>query len=226
MAAPEASTHDNTDENPDDSTQANTQDDLKKVFGGKVAEKDEASLKLVILRDVAIASVLLSVFAAAETWATVSGLAFAALLSTIDGFLVGAAAGALAHEWGHFAGARLGGGHAPLKPITGFLPLYDFDYANNDKKSFNWMGIGGNLAHWSVVLIFLVALPMNSPGTAALVAGAVGFAAFSSIIEFPVIRKSLDGMGSLESLGTIPRDFVSRTMPWAVGAAVLTFLVL
>jgi hypothetical protein len=201
-------------------------EDLKKTFGGSVAAQDEASLSLVVLRDVAIVSALLSLFAAAEAWATVSGLAFAALLSTVNGFLVGAATNALGHEWGHFAGARLGGGHAPLKPIGGFLPLFDFDYASNDKRAFDWMSIGGNAVHFGVPILYFVALPMNSPGTAALVAGAAGFAVFSGIIEIPVIRKSLAGMGSLESLGTIPRDFVQRTLPWALGSAFLIFLVL
>lgn len=200
--------------------------ELKEIFGGEIAKQDQASLRLVVLRDVAVASALLSLFGAAETWAAVSGLAFPALLSTVNGFLVGAATGAIAHEWGHFAGARLGGGHAPLKPIGGFFPIYDFDYKNNGKQAFDWMSIGGNLAHAAVPLVYLLALPTNSPGTAALVAGAVGFAVFSSIIEIPVIRSSLSGKGSLESLATIPRDFLSRTMPWAVGAALLVFLVL
>jgi len=205
---------------------ANVSDDLGKAFSGKIAEKDQASLLLVGIRDVAIVSALLSLFAAAEAWATVSELAFASLLATVDGLLVGAATCALAHEWGHFAGARLGGGHAPLKPLGGFLPLFDFDYKNNDARAFDWMGIGGNLAHVAVPLIYFIALPMNGPGTAALVAGAFGFAVFSSIIEWPVIKKSRAGMNGLEALGTIPKDFVQRTTPYALGAAALAFLVL
>ena len=211
------------DEAPDAS---NISEGLEKAFSGKIEAEDQASLFLVSLRDVAIVSALLSLFAAAEAWASVSGLAFAGLLATVDGFLVGLATCALAHEWGHFAGARLGGGHAPLKPISGFLPLFDFDYKNNDKRSFEWMGIGGNMAHIAVPLIYFLALPMNGPGTAALVAGAFGFAVFSSVIEIPVIQKSRAGMGALESLGTIPKDFVRRTTPWAVGSAILAFLVL
>lgn len=201
-------------------------EDLERTFGRGVAEQDQASLALVVLRDVAIASALLSLFAAAEAWASVSGLAFAALLATIDGFLVGAATCALAHEWGHFVGARLGGGHAPLKPIGGFLPLFDFDYKNNDQRAFEWMGIGGNAAHVAVPVLYFIALPTQGPGTAALVAGAVGFAVFSSIIEWPVIRRSREGKSALESLGTIPRHFVKQTLPWAIGAAALVFLLL
>lgn len=230
MTAPQTSTDETVDDTQGGAASAAHGDDisgdLKEVFGGKIAKQDEASLRLVILRDVAIVSALLSIFGAAETWASVSKLAFPALLSTINGFLVGAATTAVAHEWGHFAGARLGGGHAPLKPIGGLFPIFDFDYANNGKQAFDWMSIGGNLAHVAVPLVYLFALPTNTPGTAALVAGAVGFAVFSSIIEIPVIRSSMSGKGSLESLGTIPRDFVSRTMPWAVGAALLVFLVL
>lgn len=201
-------------------------EDLARTFSKPVAEKDQARLGLVVLRDVAIAAALLSLFAAAEAWASVSGLAFAALLATIDGFLVGAATNALAHEWGHFAGARLGGGHAPLRPIGGFLPLFDFDYQKNDERAFLWMGYGGNAAHVAVPLIYLFAVAGGGPGTDALVAGAFGFAVFSSIVEWPVIRKSRAGMGSLASLGTIPKDFVSRAMPWAIGSAFLLFVIL
>jgi hypothetical protein len=214
----------NADESSD--RPAGASEDVARAFSRPVAERDEASLALVALRDVALASVLLSIFGAAEAWAQVSGLAFASLIATLDGFLVGAATCALAHEWGHFAGARLGGGHAPLKPISGFLPLYDFDYANNDRRAFDWMGIGGNIAHISVPLLYLFAVGASGPGTAALVAGATGFAVFSSVIEWPVIRRSRAGMGALEALGTIPRDFVSRTLPWALGSALLIFLVL
>lgn len=191
-----------------------------------VAAEDEATLSLVILRDVAVVSALLTLWGAAETWAAVSGLALAALVSTVNGFLVGAASGALLHEWGHFAGARLGGGHAPLKPIGGFLPIFDFDYANNATRAFDWMGIGGNIAHWSVVLLFLFALPQTGPGSAALVAGALGFAVFASTVEIPVIRKSRQGLSGIEALGSIPRDFVKRYVPIAVGSGFVAFLIL
>lgn len=196
------------------------------VSQGAVATEDQASLGLVAVRDVAIVSGLLSLFGAAEAWAEVSGLAFASLVATIDGFLVGAATGALAHEWGHFIGARLGGGHAPLRPITGFLPLYDFDYANNPPRAFEWMSLGGNGAHVAVPLVYLVAIGATGPGTAALIAGATGFAVFSSIIEWPVIAKARAGTPGLEALATIPQDFVPRTLPWALGSALLVFLVL
>jgi hypothetical protein len=195
-------------------------------LGAKVAAKDEAKLSLVILRDVALVSALLSLFAAAEAWATVSGLALASLLSSVDGLLVGAATAALLHEWGHFAGARLSGGHAPLKPVAGFFPIFDFDYKNNDARAFDWMSLGGNLGDICVVLFFFFALPMTSPGAAALVAGAFGFAVFAGAIEFPVIRKARAGMTGIEALGTIPKDFLRRYSRWGMAAAAVAFVLL
>jgi hypothetical protein len=132
----------------------------------------------------------------------------------------------LLHEWGHFAGARLAGGHAPLKPVGGFFPIFDFDYANNDARAFDWMSIGGNLGDISVVLLFFFALPMSSPGAAALVAGAFGFAVFATAIEFPVIQKARSGMTGIEALSTIPKDFLRRYSRWGMAAAAVAFVLL
>ncbi len=188
--------------------------------------EDRASLALVALRDLALASGLLSLFAGAQAWATTSGLVLAGLVATFDGFLVGAALGALAHEWGHFIGARQAGAIAPLRSIRDFLPLYEYDYAHNDARAFLWMSVGGNLAHALVVVLLLASLPMDTLGTAALVSGAFGFAVFSSAIEIPVIRRARAGADPLEALGSIPKDFVARYLPWSIGAGLLLFILL
>ncbi len=185
----------------------------------KVAARDEARLSLVILRDVALVAVFLSLFAGAESWSTISRLKLAKILSVVDGLLVGVAIAALAHEWGHFLGARLGGGHAPLKPLSGFLPLYDFDYARNDARSFLWMSYGGNFAHALVVVVLWMFVPTRSMGPAALVAGAFGFAVFSSLVEIPVIQQARRGVPALEALGSIPKNFVTKYLPWSLAAA-------
>ena len=188
---------------------------------------DRARLSLVALRDIAAVAAVLSLFAAAEAWSLASGLALAGGLAVLDGFLVGGAVGAVAHEWGHFVGARWwGGGSAPLRPIGSMFPLFDYDYAHNDARAFDGMSVGGNLAHWAVVLLLLALLPLDTPGTRALASGAFGFAVFSSLVEVPVIRKSRGGMAPLEALGSIPRDFLKRYLPWAVGAGLLLFLLL
>lgn len=191
-----------------------------------VATRDQTRLSLAIVRDVAIVSAALSLFAAAESWSTISRLLIAKVLSVVDGLLVGAAIGALVHEWGHFIGARLGGGHAPLKPFKQILPLYDFDYARNDQRSFVWMSIGGNVAHALVVVVLLVLVPTDTMGPAALVAGAFGFAVFSSLVEFPVIRSAQRGVPPLEALAVIPKNFVARYLPTALIAAFAAYALL
>jgi len=191
-----------------------------------VAEQDQAKLSQVILRDVAILAALLSLFAAAETWATASGLGLASLLSVVDGLLVGVATAGLLHEWGHFAGARLAGGHAPLKPIGSFPTLFDFDYKNNDSRAFDWMSIGGNAADIAAVLVLFFALPVSTPGQAALVAGAFGFAVFAASVEFPVIRKARSGMTGIQALSTLPRDFFARYSRRGAIAAAIAFVIL
>ncbi len=201
-------------------------DRLAALANAVVAEEDEARLSLVLLRDVAIVAALLSLFAAAEAWASQSGLGLARLLSVVDGLLVGAGVAAMFHEWGHFIGARLAGGHAPLKPVAAFLPLFDFDYANNDARAFDWMSIGGNAGDIGAVLLFFLALPHESSGIAALIAGAFGFAVFAGAIEFPVIRKARSGMSGLEALATIPRDFFERYVRWGLAAALAAYLLL
>ena len=187
---------------------------------------DRAPLALIVLRDVAIVAAALSLFAAADSWRMLTGSGLAALLSVVDGLLVGAGVSALLHEWGHWIGARLGGAVAPLKPMKGFLPLFDFDYARSSDEAFRAMSIGGNLGHAFVLAVFVLALPLGSPGQVALVAGSLGFAVFASSIEIPVILRSRQGASSLEALGTIPRDFVKRHGRYGLGAALVTLLVL
>lgn len=187
---------------------------------------DQAALWKVALRDIAILSGALSLFAAADLWRASTGLALAGMLSVVDGLLVGLATGALVHEWGHYIGARLAGAAAPLRPMKGMLPLFDFDYAASKPNEFMGLSIGGNVGHWLVVVLFAVALPLDSPGQVALVSAAMGFAVFSSSVEFPVILRAWEGGTAIESLGVIPKDFVRRYGRFALLATAATFVIL
>jgi hypothetical protein len=187
---------------------------------------DATRLWIVVLRDVAILAAALSLFAAADAWSLLTGTALSGALSVVDGLLVGLLWTGLVHEWGHFAGARITGGTAPLRPATAFLPLFDFDYARNTQQQFRGMSIGGNVAHWLVVLVLLLGLPLETVGQIALASGAFGFAVFASSIELPVIRHSYNGVPSLDALSRIPKDFVKRNGTWGLLAAALAFIVL
>lgn len=192
----------------------------------KVAEADEASIWMIVLRDVAIVAALLTLFGAADTWARISYLGVAKFVSVVVGLLVGAALPALGHEWGHFIGARLGGGHAPLKPLQAFPQLYDFDYKRNDSKSFRWMSYGGSLGNWGTVLLLAWLIPLVEAGPVALVSGGIGFCVFTALVEWPVIQRSKEGLGGWDALMTIPSDFQTRYLPWALGATFGVFFVL
>jgi hypothetical protein len=187
---------------------------------------DATRLWIVVARDVAILAAGFSLFAAADAWHTLTGTALSAGLSLVDGLLVGFLLTGLLHEWGHFAGARLTGGIAPLRPATAFLPLFDFDYERNTPQQFNGMSIGGNAAHWLVFFVLLLGLPLSTVGQVALASSAFGFAVFASSIEFPVIWHAYHGLSAVEALAKIPKDFVRRNGSYGLAAAAVAFLVL
>jgi len=66
------------------------------------------------------------------------------------------ALGTLAHEWGHFAGARWFGGIAPTRPMRSLFPIFDLDLQNSDPRAFGAMSVGGNPGHSAVVLVALL----------------------------------------------------------------------
>ena len=221
-----------TAEKSDDSSLDGGPDPETKTDAGRssrpasLAESDEAPLALMALRDFAAFSVLLAIFGGADSWARTTGLGLAYFVTATFGALAGALTAGMWHEWGHFIGARLAGGRSPLKPIRSFPQVFDFDYERNTAKSFDWMSIGGNVGNWAAALCFALALPLGSIGPDALVAGAVGFCVFTSLVEFPVIRRSQAGMPGIDALRTIPKDFINRYLPYALGAGLLTFALL
>jgi hypothetical protein len=161
----------------------------------------------VALRDLALVAAALSLWAAADAWYLLTGLEFANSLAIVDGILVGLALASLGHEWGHYAGARATDAKARLVRTDALSLLrFRYDMEANDSRQFNAMSIGGNVAHWSVVVLLFLALPMDSPGRIALIAGAFGFAIFATVTEAPVIARSARGMSPRESLGLLDRE--------------------
>ena len=189
------------------------------------ATADASGLFTVALRDFAFVIAALSLWAGADAWFQVTEAGFAAFLSSGAGLLAGAFMAAQLHEWGHFAGARISGGTAPIAPASGIVPLFNFDFGRSNDRHFRWMSVGGNLAHWFVVLALVVLIPGGSPGQLALQCGAFGFALFASSIEFPVIRHAFDGMPGTEALATITPAGLARS-GWIGLAGALTAFVL
>ena len=177
-------------------------------------------------RDAAIALAALSLFAAADAWHGATGLFFAALLACVDGALVGAGLGLLSHEWGHFAGARWSGGIAPTRDLAKIFPIFDFDMQHSGAASFRAMSWGGNLAHWSWVLLIVLLVPVDTPGRTSLLAGALGFAVFATTSELPVIWRAHSGASPIESFQGLTGEKLRRNRNLGIAVGAVAFLLL
>lgn len=204
-------------------------DYFAETFTAEAPLEDATAMWKPALRDTGIVLTLLSLFAAADAWYSITGTTFAATVSVLDGIFVGGLLTGLIHEWGHLAGARLSNARSPLGSATS-LPVFIFDMKNNSDEQFQSMSIGGNVAHWLTFLVLLLALPLNTPGTVALVCSSFGFATFASTLEVPVILGSRRGMKSVEALALIAQpDLESafkRGASIGVGAAVVLSFIL
>jgi hypothetical protein len=198
---------------------------VKEIEASQTGTKsaDVTRVSRLALRDGAIALAALSLFAAADAWYAVSRLPAAALLSVLDGLAVGYGLGLLAHEWGHFAGARWGGGIAPTTKLTQLFPIFLLDMQRSPDRAFKAMSLGGNIAHWSAVALFVLWAPLDAPGRVALASGAFAFAFGASTTEFPVIGRSFGGASPTESFSGLTGAKLRRNRWIGYGAGALLF---
>lgn len=195
-----------------------------KELGEEKTNADVTPVSRLALRDGGIALAALSLWAASDAWHTATGLGAASLLSVLDGVAAGYAITLLAHEWGHFAGARWGGGIAPTTRITRLFPIFVMDLQRSPVQAFQAMSVGGNLAHWAAVLLLFTWVPIDSPGRLALACGAFAFAFGASVTEFPVIRRSFAGASPVESFKGLSRATLRRDRWIGIAAGALLFV--
>lgn len=194
--------------------------------GAYEAPPDVTPVSKLAQRDGAIVLAALSLFAAADAWYIATDSSFAALVALLDGLVVGGVVTFAAHEWGHFAGARFGGGIAPTTSFTTFFPLFNFDMKRSDPGAFRAMSVAGNVAHWGVVVLFLLLLALDTPGQIALASSAFGFAVFASTTEFPIIQRAYSGASPIESFAGFSGEKLRRNRWVGVGAGLLMFWIL
>ena len=176
---------------------------------GAGTTSQEPTLYTMILKDLGVVFAAISIWAAAETWYQSSGLFIAQIISIGDALLVGVLIAILAHEWGHYAGAKFSKAVAPRVSAKGLSFFrFEFDYDKNDNDQFHQMTYGAHIAHWSAFLIFFIALPMDSLGAISLVGAIFGFIVFASIIEYNIVKDTWTGMAPSERLAQLgPEDF-------------------
>ena len=169
--------------------------------------KAEPGLTGMLLRDLALVFGALSLWAAADTWYVVTGLWFAMVVAVGDAILVGLLLAALAHEWGHYLGAVRSDAKAQRVAPKGLsLFRFDFDYQANSHHQFHMMTLGGHILHWSMLLLLVVALPLDTLPRIALVSAVFAFVVFATFIEYNITKDTRAGADPGERLAALSAD--------------------
>jgi hypothetical protein len=157
----------------------------------RARKKDRANMKKIGGWHAAAVIAALTLFGAAHTWAQFSDWLLAGIVSLAAAFLAGTVLSSIAHEWGHFTGARLSGAVSPVlsKPVRLFF-MFRFDMEANSVNQALAMSWGGLIGSWSLVLLLLVLVPLDSWASALLLATVVGRAVNASAFEVPVIIRT------------------------------------
>ncbi|MEZ5502065.1 MAG: hypothetical protein R3E50_05180 [Halioglobus sp.] len=171
-----------------------------------------------------VALAALSLFAAADSWNTVTGLALAGLLCIVTGALAGVTLTTLVHEWFHLLGARYAGAAYDI-PTRQSLFVYDWDFHANTPRQFLVMSVAGTVGGLLAVLLLWTAVPADTWGRAALRGGAIASVVFAAFIEWPVIKRVRGGADPLGELSKIDQPLLSRSFNAAgIAGIVMTLL--
>ena len=152
----------------------------------------------------------LSLFAAADSWSTVTGLGIAGFLCLLTGALAGVTITTLIHEWFHYLGARFTGASYDIPDKQGLF-LFDWDFGENQLRQFFIMSVAGSVGGLVAVVLLWNAVPADSWGRAALHAGALAGFVFGSCIEWPVLRRTWESGEPLAELSKIDQRVLTRS---------------
>tara|TARA_A100001037_G_scaffold300393_1_gene327847 strand:- start:501 stop:1265 length:765 start_codon:yes stop_codon:yes gene_type:complete len=176
----------------------------------------------------AAAMAALTLFGAGDLWAIESGLFLAGFVSIANGIIAGYVLAYLAHEWGHFTGARFANARSPvLKQTRQFFFMFEFDMARNSVSQFLSMSRGGPAANWLLALTLWTILPGNTAGQAMLVAASTAIAISVSVFEVPIIRRvQAGGDPGTELRQQLERGVLTTGRNIGIAAGAVLFLIL
>jgi len=161
------------------------------------------------LRDATLVVATLALWRADAALRADGGL-LAVLVAVAAGVMT-AVAGYLAHEWGHFLGARAGGSALRLPTSAREVFLFNFDVRRSTPAQFVLMSSGGFAASLIVVVLLLAVLPL--PSLSSLIAlglTAAGVVA-TAVLEVPPFVRVLRG-------GPLPRGAAYASEPAGTSA--------
>lgn len=180
--------------------------------------RDRARLKKVGLKHAAAVLAALTLWGAADVWATESGLLIAEIVALLNAVFAGTIIAYLAHEWGHFAGARLSKAVSPvLKQPESFF-MFNFKDELNSEGQFLAMSMGGSAANWTLAIVVFFMLPLDTWSQALIFATVTSIAVSVSVFEFPIINRVAYGASPKETVDQRTRE--SGTTPRYIGIAV------
>ena len=181
------------------------------AVGSDLDGPSEPGLAGMLIRDIAVILAALSVWAAADTWHQATGLWLAEAVAVGDAILVGLLLASLFHEWGHYAGAASSGASTTrVAPVGLSFFRFNFNYADNDLRQFHWMTYGGHVLHWSILILLLIAIPLDSLGRIALVSAVFGFVVFATFIEVNILRQTFAGEDPESVLNALTTEDIKK----------------
>ena len=167
-----------------------------------------------------IVILLLSLFAAADSWHALTGWALAALLACATGAVAGFAVTTVLHEWFHWLGGVVSGGAYTIPAKTGLF-VFDWQFEQNSVRQFYVMSIGGNVGGLLAVIILAQAIDLDAPGRVALLAGALASFTFAAIIEWPILVRTRASGNPFQELSAITPGVLGRAAAGALLAGIL-----
>ena len=194
-----------TSANPEEEQETGATDEptLNEQMEALAADGPAPNMGFTILRDLALIFALLTLWGAGDAWSQSSGLVLAGFVALGNAIFIGLALGAIFHEWGHYIGARASGGKVTLIAPRGLsIFRFMFDFEENDRRQFHWMTYGGWIAHWGIVILLALFIPLDTSNRVALISAAAAFAFFAMAIELPVIMDSMKGTDPQEALAS------------------------
>ena len=189
--------------------------------------RDRKRLRSVAIKHGAYVLAAFTLWGAADAWASTTGWILAETIALLNAVFAGTAIAYIAHEWGHFTGARLSGAVSPVakEPVSFFM--FSFKDELNTRGQFLTMSFGGPLANWTLVTLLFILLPLDTWSQTLLLATTFAIAISVSVFEFPVISRVMYGDNPAETIenrlqetGSMPRNI------GIVGGAALWLLAL
>jgi hypothetical protein len=171
-----------------------------------------------------VAVVALALFAAADSWNTVTGLGIAGLLCIVTAVLAGVAIPTLVHEWFHYLGARFATAAFDIPTRQGLF-VFNWDFGSNNVTQFFIMSAAGTVGSVLAVVLLWSAVPADSGGRAVLHGAALASLVYSALIEWPVIRRVRRSGEPLAELSKIDQALLTRSFYIAAAAGIATALV-